>query len=624
MLTQRAALVPHGPTRDATGGQPLRDTEVILSSRGLSAAIAVGIAAVACDAPADVDLLIRGGTVVDGSGGPARLADVAVRGGRIQLLGAVSGKASRVIDATGLVVAPGFIDLHSHADLILLTERMTQERLLAAKISQGVTTIIVGNCGLGAAPASPAAAAILADINGWMTPDGASAGAASVAEYLARLESAGIALNAGMLVPHGPVRASAMGLAAGPPSADQLDAMRRELRSGLAAGAFGLSTGLIYPPGMYSATDELVELARIVAEADGLFTSHVRGSSETLLPATRELIEIARRSGARVHHSHLEAVGRRFWPDVARVLALENEARSSGLAVSHDVFLYTRAATMMSAIFPPWALEGGVPALLDRLSDPESRARLRLELQERVPVWPPWLDGGWPHNLVGAVGWDGILVASVGAEGPQELAGRSVASIAADARRDPFDVVTDLMLSEQGRVGQLVDEISGRENQTETLQSIFVHPAAALISDAEDYGRGTPHPAHAGAFARGLRLAREGSLLPLEEVVRRMTSYPATLLRLDDRGVIRPGAFADLVVFDAQTVTDRSTWEEPRLAATGIEWVLINGAVAVERGRYVGGTLGSVLRSRARGLPHAGSRRSRALELADQVGQVQP
>jgi N-acyl-D-aspartate/D-glutamate deacylase len=298
-----------------------------------------------------------------------------------------------------------------------------------------------------------------------------------------------------------------------------------------------------------------------------------------------------------VHHSHLEAVGERVWPDVERVLALEDEARAAGLELSHDVFPYTRATTMMSAIFPPWALDGGIPSLLDRLADPPTRERLRGELRERVPQWPPWEAGGWPHNLVGAVGWDGIVVASASTDDAGELVGRSLAEIAAEQERDPFDVVADLMLSEQGRVGQLVDQISGRGERIDTLLGIFTHSAAAVISDAEDYGRGVPHPAHAGAFARALRLARERSLLPLEEVVRRMTSYPASVIGLDELGVIRDGARADFVLFDPGIVTDRATWEEPRRTAEGVAWVIIRGRAVVQRGRYVGGLYGSVLRS---------------------------
>jgi len=552
--------------------------------------------ALACPSGPRADLLLRGGVVVDGSGKPGRAADVAISGGRILSIGR-SVRARRVIDVSGLWVAPGFVDMHGHGDLVALADTETQQRLFAAKIRQGVTTLIVGNCGLGVAPADEQAAAILSAVNGWMTPEGVVAGALDVSGYLARLERQGVALNVGTLVPHGPVRITVMGLAGGEPSAEQLARMRRAVGEALDAGAFGVSMGLIYPPGMYSATDELVALAREAAARDRLVTLHVRGSSETLLPATAELIEIARRSGARVHHSHLEAVGAEFWPDVATVLAMEDRARGEGLRVSHDVFPYTRAATMMSAIFPPWALEGGVPALVGRLRDPATRERIRLEIDTRRPEWPPWRPGGWPHNLVGAVGWDGIVVADAGPSGPPGWTGRSLAELARETGRDPFDVVADLMIEQDGRVGQLVEEISGRGDDVGTLLSILAHPAAAVVSDAEDYGRGAPHPAHAGAFARVLRWSREREPFPLEEAVRRMTSYPAGLLGLTDRGLLLEGASADVVVFDPRTVADRSSWDEPRRAADGVSLVLINGTVVVENGSYLGGLAGRVLRA---------------------------
>ncbi len=557
-------------------------------------------------APLEADLWIRAGTLYDGTGSPPRRADVAVRGDRIVFVGESKARvvARRVLDAKGLAVAPGFVDLHSHADLILLAPPATQRELLAAKIAQGVTTLVVGNCGLGAAPAEGDAASILAGVNGWMTPEGVGSAAMGTREYLERLERQGVVVNVATLVPHGPVRISVMGLAAGPAAPEQLARMRALVARSLDEGAFGLSAGLIYPPGMFTPPGELVELAREVAARRRLFTCHIRGSSETLLEATRELIAIARRSGARVHHSHLEAVGERFWPLVAQVLALEDEARREGLAISHDMFPYTRAATMLSAIFPPWALEGGMPALLERLRDPATRRRIRREIETRRPEWPPWGPAGWPHNLVEAVGWDAIYVASVGPDGPRHYVGRSIADLAAAEGREPFDLAADLMSSQQGRVGQLVGEISGREGEETVLWSILAHPAAAVISDAEDYGRDLAHPAHAGAFVRALRLAREQLGMPLEAMVHRMTGRPAQLLGLTDRGVLREGAFADLVIFDPHRVTDRATWTEPRQRAEGIHWVFVNGQSVVEDGQDRPGVAGRVLRA-----PHnAGAR----------------
>jgi N-acyl-D-aspartate/D-glutamate deacylase len=325
---------------------------------------------------------------------------------------------------------------------------------------------------------------------------------------------------------------------------------------------------------------------------------HVRGSSETLVPATDELIEIARRSGARVHHSHLEAVGEPYWPVVARVLEAEDRARAEGLRISHDMFPYTRAATMMSAIFPPWALDGGIDVLLLRLADPATRERIRHDIATTRPKWPPWTDGGWPHNLVEAVGWDGVVLASVRSASSRQV-GENLAEIATASDRDPLDVVAELMLSERGQVGQLVDEISGRDGEESVLHSIFAHPAAAVVSDAEDYGRGAPHPAHAGAFARALRIARETGAPTLEEAVHRMTGYPAELLGVSERGVIHVGAAADLVVFDRQRIRDAATWKHPRRAATGMPYVILNGTPVVVDGHPTDRHPGHVLRRRS-------------------------
>lgn len=532
------------------------------------------------------DVVVRGGLVLDGSGAPGVRADVAVAGGRVVKIGTLpdSVRATTVIDAADLAVAPGFVDMHSHADLILLADPGTQRDLLANKLRQGVTTLVVGNCGLGVAPTDAASADSVAGINGWMTPVGVVAGPMSVGGYLDRLESNGVVVNVATLVPHGPLRVSVMGLAQGAPDPDQAERMRAAVANALDQGAFGLSAGLIYPPGIYSAPGELVELAEEVSSRGRLFACHVRGSSETLIPATRELIEIGRATGARVHHSHLEAVGESFWDDVGAVLSMEDAARAAGVSLSHDVFPYTRAATMMAAIFPPWSLEGGVPALIARLEDAAIRQRIRDDIASRSPEWPPWVPGGWPHNLVGAVGWDGIIVASVPEDGPTDLVGRDLASIAAERGLDPFDVVADLMIAHGGRIGQQVDEVSGRGEAPDALLAILGHPAAAVVSDAEDFGRGSPHPAHAGAFARALRLVRDHDLMTLEEIVRRMTSFPAAVVGLPGMGAIREGAPADLVVFDPEATVDRATWESPRLPASGVEWVVLGGVVVVENG----------------------------------------
>ncbi len=551
--------------------------------------------------PAVYENIISGGVVLDGRGERPRPLDLGIEDGRIARIGPPGTLQGRQrLDVEGRMVAPGFLDMHSHADLILLGDQDTQEKLLMAKIRQGVTTVIVGNCGLGPFPTRPDSeenVELLAAINSWMTPDQVKAGPLTLGGYLDRLESSGTVLNVGTLVPHGPVRMQAVGLSPGSPDLDQLNEMKGIISQALDEGAFGVSTGLIYPPGMYSDTTELEELAHVVADHGRLFTSHVRGSSETLLAAVEELIRIGRASGVQVHHSHMEAVGERFWENVHEMLLMEDQARTDGVRISHDVFLYTRAATMMSAIFPPWSLEGGVPALLKRLQNPDCRTRIQLDIENVVPEWPPWTRNGWPHNLVGAVGWDGILVASVADAQDEAMVGKSLAELSSQLGCPAFDLVADLMIRQNGQVAQFVDQVSGRENQVETLHAILRHDCAAVISDAEDFGRGCPHPAHAGAFAKVLRMVREEQVLELPEAVRRMTSLPASILGIKDRGVIREGAVADLVVFDPEQVSDTASWQQPRAAATGIDHVLISGTAVVGNGVYIGGLAGKILRA---------------------------
>ncbi|MFM8395360.1 MAG: N-acyl-D-amino-acid deacylase family protein, partial [Acidobacteriota bacterium] len=273
-----------------------------------------------------IDLLISNGTIIDGTGQPGYRGDVAIAGDRIVALGEIDAAANQQIDATGLTIIPGLIDPHSHADLIFTLPAPRQAELLAGKVFQGITTTLVGNCGLGVAPfTKPTTRQILREINGWMSPAESPDPWPwqSAADYLDFISGQGPLLNVGTLVPHGPLRIEAMGLAKGAPSTAQQRRMKRALERALRDGGFGLSTGLIYPPGMYSAPDELTELARVVAAHDRIYTSHIRGSSETLLPAVAELIEIGRQTGARVHHSHNEAVGRAHWSKIDQVLALE-------------------------------------------------------------------------------------------------------------------------------------------------------------------------------------------------------------------------------------------------------------------------------------------------------------
>ncbi len=547
-----------------------------------------------------IDLLIHRALVIEGTGTPGYKASVGLVGDRIAVVGHIDGPAGRVIDGEGLVLAPGFIDPHSHADLILCVSPERRLQLMKGKIMQGITTTIIGNCGLGAAPHTAETEPILRAVVSWMTPEPMPWPWRRFGEYLDWLETGGLPLNVGALVPHGPIRISVMGLRKGSPTMAELRRMRALVREAMEAGALGLSSGLIYPPGMYSTTDELIALVRVVARYDGLYTSHIRGSSETLIPAVRELIEIGRRADVRVHHSHNEAVGSSHWVKIDRVLEMEERAHRAGTRITFDMFPYTAAATMMIALYPPWSLEGGVGNLIERLTDPKTRARVRREIERRSPSWPPWKERGWPHNLVRAVGWENIFIGWVGSRRNKRYEGLPLTELARRTGKPPFEAISDLIIEEEGQVSMLIFGISGERRQLDYLIRYAQHPLGAFCTDAEDYGRGCPHPAAYGAFARILfRFVRRRQSLSLEEAIRKMTAYPAQIFGLRDRGVIRPGASADLVLFDPRRIRDRATFDRPRQSAQGIEYVIINGRIVVARGQFQGEPVGRLLRRRA-------------------------
>ena len=544
------------------------------------------------------DLLIEDARVIDGTGLPAYQADIAIADRRIAAIGDIEAAADRTIDAHGLTVIPGIIDPHSHADLIMPLEPGRQAELMRCKLAQGITTTIIGNCGLGCAPiAGDETEAVLRAVNSWMTPQRVDWKWRTIGEYLNNLAANGLALNIATLAPHGPIRISAMGAAKGSPSKSQLRKMRAMVEGAMKDGALGLSTGLIYPPGIYSDTQELIDLARVVADHGGIYTSHLRGSSETLIPAVKELIEVGRKTGVRIHHSHNEAVGREHWSKIDRVLEMEEQAERDGVRVSFDMFPYTAAATMMIAIYPPWALEGGVDQLIKNLQDEKARARIRRDIERKRPSWPPWRDNGWPHNLVKATSWDAIRIGYVESRQNKRGEGRSLAEFGELTGKTPFDAISDLIIEEHGQVSMLIFEVTGAADQRELLGKYARHRLSAFCTDAEDYGRGLPHPAAYGAFARILsKFVRQDKIISFEEAIRKMTSYPSHIFGLKDRGVIRPGAFADLVILNPDRITDRADYKNPRREAAGIKQVIINGRLTFENGTIKGDRNGSIIR----------------------------
>ena len=523
------------------------------------------------------DIVLRGGTVLDGTGGPGLRADVGVVGDAIAALGEISAEQGRrVIDAAGLHVSPGFIDIHTHSDPDVLAYPTADSR-----VRQGVTTELAGNCGSSAAPL--AGEGVEERKEDWRR-EGVEADWTDVASYLGQLERTGLSLNQALLVGQGTLRDNAVGSVDRLLSADEMAAVSRALEEGLDQGAFGLSTGLEYVPGRYTPTAEIVALTRIVARRGGLYATHIRNEESQVLEAVAEAIEIGRSAGARVQISHLKAAGEVNWPKQRAALDLIEAGRGGGVEVLADAYPYTAYSTDLLILMPGWAREGATAAVLARLRDPAGRARIRREVEASVAEDPG--------------GWDRIVITSVKTSANQALVGRNMTEIAEGWSVDPAEAYTRLMEEESTSVGFV-----GHAMSPANVDRVLAHPLVMIGSDGSSMaptGRAAetrPHPRSYGAFARVLGVyARERGLLDLPTAVRKMTSMPADQIGLTDRGRIAPGKKADLVVFDAATVADTATFENPHRYPVGIAHVLVNGVSVVQDGAHTGVRPGRALR----------------------------
>ncbi len=528
------------------------------------------------------DLIIQNGTVVDGTGGPGRQADVGVAGKQIAAVGDLKGAAASCrLDATGCVVAPGFIDIHNHSDLALLVDGRAE-----SMVRQGVTTQVTGNCGLTAAPVTDA---IRADLT--RTMSGLEYGRPwpwnTFGQFLDALRSAPKATHVAPLIGHGAIRASAMGFANRPPSGEELAAMQRLAAEAMEAGAFGMSTGLVYPPGFYCATEELIELSRVVARHGGLYATHMRGEANPVVESVKEALRIGREAGIPVEISHHKAAGRENWGKVRTTYALIEEA-SRSLDVTYDIYPYTAGSANLSQLVPPWAHAGGPEAMLARLRDPAIRPQVHHDVIHGTADWPNFF----------RIDWQDIKLAYIRTEANRWMQGLSVEEAARRKGRDPVDLALDLIL-EDGNRATMVNFVMAEADVDFLLpkpQSLIGSDGWSISPDGPT-GAGHPHPRSYGAFPRVLaRYVREKGLLRLEEAIHKMTGKPARKLRLDRRGEVRSGHFADLVVFDPATVRDRATFEAPHQFAEGIHWVIVDGHITVDRGTLSTQLVGQVLR----------------------------
>lgn len=552
------------------------------TSRGGPSVIAVACLSFACAtqpktaAPPSFDLLITNAQIIDGSGGAPRKGSIAVSGGKIAAVGEVTGTATRTIDAKGRTVAPGFIDMHSHSDMTLITDGNGQ-----SKIRQGVTTEVIGESDSVAPRQAASERAPWTDFNG----------------YFAAIEKGGISPNLLSYIGTGTVRAMVIGEDDKKATPKDIADMQQIVSSAMGQGVFGVSSGLIYPPNAFATVEELGDVAK--AARGGLYASHLRYDGLKLRDGIEEAIAIGERGGIPVHIFHIKVTGQKNIGRMKEVIGLVEAARARGIRVTADQYPYVASSTSLTATIPPWAQDGGTDKLIARLKDKKERARIRKEMENTNPAWE--------SRYQSAGTWQNIQLAAIGrtrggtndpVSPNRKYEGMRIAEAAKQAGKDPFDFVFDLLIEERASISCVYFIIDEGD-----LALAMKQPWVAVGSDGSSLAvegplhAGVPHPRNFGTFPRVLgRYVRDLKVIPLEEAIRKMTSLPASILGLTDRGAIKEGMWADLVIFDPATVADQATFEDPFQYPVGIDTVLVNGTVVLDEGKHTNARPGKVLK----------------------------
>ncbi|MFN7976945.1 MAG: amidohydrolase family protein [Vicinamibacterales bacterium] len=515
----------------------------------------------------DYDLVIRHGRVLDGMGNPWILADVAISAGHVVRVGRVTGMGRREIDATGRYVSPGWIDMMDQSGGALPVNGLAEN-----KLRMGVTTAIGGEGG---------------------TPVPAE----GIADYFATLETQGISINFGTYYSEAQARTAVLGNTARAPNADELTRIQELMATAMKAGAMGMTTALIYPPSSFASTEELVAVAKVAGQYGGIYASHMRDEGRELLKAVDEAIAIGERGGLPVEIFHLKAAFQPGWGTLmTKAGAAIEAARARGVDVAADLYVYTAGGTGLEATIPTWAQEGGRAALIQRLADPAIRARLKKEIETGLP--------GWSNMVEAAGGWGGVVLSNAQNPDNAKYEGQSLAAIAKTRGVDPAEAAFDLVAQGKGRVMAIFHMMSEPDIETALRfpWTSIGSDAGAAVSDGGQDPTGLTHPRAYGNFPRVIRrYVRDRNVLTLPEAIRKMTSWPATRMRLAQRGSLKEGQWADVVVFDLDALDDAATYEEPRKAPRGIDYVLVNGQVVMDHGRHTGVRSGQVMYGQGRG-----------------------
>ncbi|MBA1334569.1 MAG: N-acyl-D-amino-acid deacylase [Firmicutes bacterium] len=531
------------------------------------------------------DLLIKNAKVIDGSGSPWFKADIAVKDGMIKKVGKLGDiEADNVIDAAGKVVSPGFIDAHAHTDFVAVAVNNAE-----SKITQGVTTDVSGMCGLTPAPVNPGTLNQLKQYLAPFIPKEVEMNWnwRSMGDWMDIIDKQGNSTNLAVFVGHGAIRIAVMGFDNREPRAEEMEEMKKLVAQAMEEGALGLSTGLIYPPGCYSKKDELIELCKVVAKYGGIYITHMRSEGVEVIQALEEAIDIGRQSGCPVQISHHKVAGRENFGLSEKTLGIMEKARQEGIDVTCDVYPYTAGSTLISALLPKWVHDGGVEKMLERINNSNTRKRIAEELKEDIPGW---------ENLAKGAGWNGILICSC--ENDKACEGKTIQEIADERGMNPVDALFDIISKERGKSTMAIFMMDDNDNNR-----IVAHRLSMIGSDAlacsfsGALGQGKPHPRCFGTFPRVLgKYVREDKVLSLETAVWKMTGFPATRFGIKNRGFIKEGLIADMVIFDPETIIDKATYKNPFQQAEGIDYVIMNGEIVVDHKVYNGKTLGRVIR----------------------------